>query len=194
MIEITTPEAARAMARVRLYLAAIVAACLIATACMAQEADAASPAAMHAVAARSQPAATQRAARRHPHGVVVRRRIAAPMELRTTSQILAEAARYLGARKFTRLPGPWCRDFVNHVAQRAGYRLANRSRRAIDALSLGARVAIPQHGDLVVMRGHVTFFAGWGGRGVLGLGGNQSGGRVTVSSYPAARVVAFVRL
>ena len=44
------------------------------------------------------------------------------------------------------------------------------------------------------MRGHVTFFAGWGGRGVLGLGGNQSGGRVTVSSYPAARVVAFVRL
>lgn len=185
MIEITTPEAARAMARVRLYLAAIVAACLIATACMAQEADAASPAAMHAVAARSQPAATQRAARR---------RIAAPMELRTTSQILAEAARYLGARKFTRLPGPWCRDFVNHVAQRAGYRLANRSRRAIDALSLGARVAHPRPGDLVVMRGHVTFFAGWGGRGVLGLGGNQSGGRVTVSSYPAARVVAFVRL
>jgi hypothetical protein len=43
------------------------------------------------------------------------------------------------------------------------------------------------------MRSHVTFFAGFGGRGVLGLGGNQGRHRVTLSSYPLSRVIAFVR-
>ena len=107
--------------------------------------------------------------------------------------LLSVASRYLGAGKVTRMSGPWCRDFINLVASRAGYRLANHSRRAIDALALGRHVSAPHPGDLVVMRHHVTIFAGFGGRGVLGLGGNQ-GHRVKMSSYPARRVLAFVRL
>ena len=114
-----------------------------------------------------------------------------PLELHP---LLAIAEHYLGAGKFTRQPGPWCRDFINVVARRAGVRLANNSRRAIDALRLGQHVSSPRAGDLVVMRHHVTIFAGYGGRGVLGLGGNQHHGRVSVSSYPARQILAFVRL
>lgn len=108
--------------------------------------------------------------------------------------MLAVAQQYLGLRKFTGKPGPWCRDFVNVVARRAGYRLANNSRRAVDALHLGQRVANPRPGDLIVMRHHVSIFAGYGKRGLVGLGGNQGHGKVTYSSYPARRVLAFVRL
>jgi hypothetical protein len=43
------------------------------------------------------------------------------------------------------------------------------------------------------MRHHVTIFAGWGGRGLVGLGGNQ-GHQVKFSHFSQRRVVAFVRL
>jgi len=116
-----------------------------------------------------------------------------PTELRPAAQLLAEAQRFEGSGKVTRYRGPWCRDFINLVASRAGYRLANYSRRAIDALHLGRRVADPQPGDLVVMRHHVTIFAGRAGGKIVGLGGNQ-GRRVRYSHFAPGRVVAFVRL
>jgi len=109
------------------------------------------------------------------------------------SPLLAVARGYLGFRKFTRQSGPWCRDFINVVAARAGYQLANHSRLAIDAIGLGRRVSTPRPGDLVVMRHHITIFAGWSGRRLVGLGGNQSH-RVKYSRYPRSRVRAFVRL
>ena len=120
-------------------------------------------------------------------------RIHQPMEIRTSSQMLAEAQRYVGLGKVTRYRGPWCRDFINLVAARAGYRLANNSRRAIDAVHLGYRVSTPQPGDLVVMRHHVTIYAGNAGGRIVGLGGNQ-GHRVRYSQFSPRRVVAFVRL
>lgn len=121
-------------------------------------------------------------------------RVYQPTDVRTSSQILAEAQRYVGSGKVTRYAGPWCRDFINLVASRAGYRLANNSRRAIDAVHLGMRVSHPQPGDLVVQRHHVTIFAGWSGDGrIVGLGGNQ-GRRVRYSNFSTSRVVAFVRL
>lgn len=115
----------------------------------------------------------------------------APLELHP---LLAVAQRYVGSGRVTRQGGPWCRDFLNRVAAQAGYRLANRSRRAIDALALGHRVSAPRPGDLVVMRHHVTIFAGYGGRGLIGLGGNQSHGRVAYSSFNRGRVLAYVRM
>lgn len=143
-------------------------------------------------------AAGTQMASRHPsairfdrRGRIGRRSVAAPpLELHPTLRV---AARYLGARNPTGTRGKWCRDFVNFTLREAGYRVADHSRRARDAVRLGHRVATPQPGDIVVMRTHATFFAGWGGRGVRGLGGNQGGGRVTVSSYPLSRVIAFVR-
>ena len=114
-----------------------------------------------------------------------------PLELHPLLQV---ARQFLGSGKITRQPGPWCRDFVNLVARKAGYRLANNSRRAIDALRLGRRVSDPRPGDLVVMRHHVTIFAGYGRRGLIGLGGNQGHGGVTYSSFALGRVVGFVRL
>lgn len=116
-----------------------------------------------------------------------------PTEIRSRAQLLAVAEGYVGSGKITRAPGPWCRDFVNLVAARAGVRLANHSRRAIDALGLGRRVADPMPGDLVVMRHHVTIYAGRDGGRIVGLGGNQ-GRRVRYSRYSPRQVVAFVRL
>ena len=114
-----------------------------------------------------------------------------PMELHP---LLSVASRYVGRGRVTRQGGPWCRDFVNKVASQAGYRLRNTSRRAIDALGLGHRVASPRPGDLVVMRHHVTIFAGYGGRGLIGLGGNQGRGGVSYSSFNPRRVLGYVRM
>jgi hypothetical protein len=47
---------------------------------------------------------------------------------------------------------------------------------------------------LIVLRHHVTIFAGQQGRRVIGLGGNQGHGRVKYSNYDRRAVVAFVRL
>lgn len=64
----------------------------------------------------------------------------------------------------------------------------------IDALGLGlGRHVSAATGDLVVMRHHVTIFAGRLGDRILGLGGNQDH-RVKIKAYPARRILAFVRL
>jgi uncharacterized protein (TIGR02594 family) len=108
--------------------------------------------------------------------------------------LLAVASRYVGARNPTGTRGPWCRDFVNHVVRKAGLPLADTSRKARDAVRLGRRVSQPRPGDLAVMRSHVTIVAGFEDGRVVGLGGNQCGGRVCVSRYAQARVIAFIRI
>jgi uncharacterized protein (TIGR02594 family) len=109
------------------------------------------------------------------------------------SGVLAVAGRYQGSLNPTGLRGPWCRDFVNMVLEQSGHRLANHSRRAIDALGLGYHVSSPQPGDLAVMGGHVTFFKEWDGpNSFIGRGGNQ-GHIVRDSRFPRYSVVAWVR-
>lgn len=144
-----------------------------------------------------------RHARRFAHGVgrhrgwrppAHHRFAASPGRPLQPNPLLMVASRYVGAGRVSRQRGPWCRDFINTVARKAGYHLANSSRRAIDALRLGHRVASPRPGDLVVMRHHVTIFAGYGGRGLIGLGGNQGRGGVTYSSFSRSRVVGYVRM
>jgi uncharacterized protein (TIGR02594 family) len=108
------------------------------------------------------------------------------------SNILADARRYLGMGNVTNSHRAWCADFVNFILRKTGH-VTSGSGMAWSLLHVGRRVSHPEPGDIAVLRGHVTFFAGWGGRGFLGLGGNQGHHRVTLSSYPLSRVVAFVR-
>jgi uncharacterized protein (TIGR02594 family) len=128
------------------------------------------------------------------HVPVHRRAKAAPVRVTGSAPLLAVASRYVGRRNPTGTRGPWCRDFVNHVVRKAGLPLADTSRRARDAVRLGRRVSQPRPGDLAVMRSHVTIVAGFEAGRVVGLGGNQCGGRVCVSRYAQGRVIAFIRV
>jgi uncharacterized protein (TIGR02594 family) len=70
---------------------------------------------------------------------------------RSGSDLVAEAARYVGSGKFTELPGAWCADAVSFWLQATGRApLANRM--AASALVYGPHIANPRPGDLVVMR------------------------------------------
>ena len=113
-------------------------------------------------------------------------------DIAARSDALAEASRWFGHGNPTGKPGPWCAWFASFVLERTGHApLPNGL--AISALDYGRRVADPNPGDLAVMRGHVTFFAGWDGDDAfLGLGGNQSR-RVTVARFARRAVIAFVR-
>jgi uncharacterized protein (TIGR02594 family) len=108
-----------------------------------------------------------------------------------TSSVLSEASRWIGHGNVTGSHRAWCADFANFVLQRTGHK-ASGSGMVNSMLSVGSRVATPAKGDLVVMRSHVTIFAGYGGRGFYGLGGNQHH-QVRVSNFPLRSVVAFVR-
>ncbi len=105
--------------------------------------------------------------------------------------MLNEARRYLGRGNVTGSHRAWCADFANMVLSRTGHR-ASGSGMVRSMLSVGPRVSSPSPGDVVVMRSHVTIFAGYGGRGFYGLGGNQHH-RVAMSNFPLRSVVAFVR-
>jgi uncharacterized protein (TIGR02594 family) len=111
------------------------------------------------------------------------------------SQILTEAARYIGSPNPSGFRGKWCAAFVNMILRATGHAVTG-SLRAIDGLLLGERVADPQPGDIAILRigrhgHHETFFAGWGGRGFYGLGGNQ-GHIVRVSRFSRRQVIAFI--
>ncbi len=107
------------------------------------------------------------------------------------SSVLSEAARFIGQGNVTGSHRAWCADFANFVLQRTGHK-ASGSGAVSSMLHVGQRVATPAKGDLVVMRSHVTIFAGYGGRGFYGLGGNQHH-QVRMSNFPLNSVVAFVR-
>jgi uncharacterized protein (TIGR02594 family) len=108
-----------------------------------------------------------------------------------SSSVLAVARRYLGLGNVTGSHRPWCADFVNMVLRKTGHATSG-SGMVGSMLHVGHRVSSPRPGDLVVMRGHVTIFAGYGPRGFVGLGGNQHH-RVAMSNFPMRSVVAFVR-
>ncbi len=107
------------------------------------------------------------------------------------STVLSEASRWVGHGNVTGSHRAWCADFANFVLRRTGHR-ASGSGMVNSLLSVGPRVSQPAQGDLVVMRNHVTIFAGYGGHGFYGLGGNQHH-RVAMSNFPLRSVVAFVR-
>lgn len=106
---------------------------------------------------------------------------AAPLDIRTAPQIVAEAARYIGTRNPMRFAGPGCKAFVNMVARRAGYAV-NDSMRAFDTRGMGRRVSHPQPGDYRVSArrggGHVEIVARVEGGRVVTINGNKGRNRV----------------
>jgi uncharacterized protein (TIGR02594 family) len=115
---------------------------------------------------------------------------------RSGAALVAEAMRFDGAGKFTRLPGPWCADAVSFWLRAIGKRPLP-SRMAASALAYGPRVVDPQPGDLVVLRGergwagHVAVVVAARGEAIEIISGNWSH-RVARSVVARRRVVAFV--
>jgi len=97
---------------------------------------------------------------------------------------------------------PWCSIFMNWVAKKAGYSMSNNAA-ARSWLNVGTPIHDPEPGDIVVFwrgvrdswTGHVGVFTGFSkdGNRIYTLGGNQSNS-VTVSAYPANRLLSFQRL
>ena len=105
---------------------------------------------------------------------------------------------------------PWCSAFVNYVAwllrlprskslRARSWLLVGTPIDIQDALP-GFDVVIFQRGggrqpgpEVIDAQGHVAFFAGIEGKDVLVLGGNQ-GDSVSISRYPASRVLGVRRL
>jgi len=117
---------------------------------------------------------------------------------RSGSDLVAEAARYVGSGKFTALPGAWCADAVSFWLRATGHTpLANRM--AASALAYGPHVANPRPGDLVVMRtrrgaaGHVGIVARVNSDGSIEIVSGNWNRRVARSVILRRSVTAFVR-
>jgi uncharacterized protein (TIGR02594 family) len=117
---------------------------------------------------------------------------------RSSSDLVNEAARYIGSGKFTGLPGAWCADAVSAWLRATGRRpLA--SRMAASALVYGPHVSNPSPGDLVVMAtrrgyaGHVGIFEGVEADGSVRIISGNWGHRVAEGHIARWQVTAFVR-
>ena len=96
----------------------------------------------------------------------------------------------------------WCSTFINWVAKESGLKYS-RSAAARSWLKMGFDVSEPEPGDLVVFwredinshYGHVGIYMGFSidKTRIYVLGGNQ-GDAVSISAYPAERVLSFRRL
>jgi hypothetical protein len=91
---------------------------------------------------------------------------------------LAVAAQYVGMGDVTHHHGlPWCKFFVNFVLRISGY-YVQESGRAADCRLLGPPTS-PHPGAIAWTWHHCAFVARVDGDGVVLLGGNQTGGRVS---------------
>tara|TARA_B100001109_G_scaffold248148_1_gene238662 strand:- start:3741 stop:4331 length:591 start_codon:yes stop_codon:yes gene_type:complete len=97
---------------------------------------------------------------------------------------------------------PWCSIFVNWCAKKANLKGTNKAN-ARSWLTIGSAVDFPELGDVVVYwrgsvdswQGHVGFFIGYDQSGdrIYTLGGNQ-GNQVSITAYPASKLLGFRRL
>ena len=117
-----------------------------------------------------------------------RRHVTAPLDIRTNSQLVAVAQRYVGSRRFTRYARAWCADAVGAWLRQAGYSSTGDGR-AISYARYG-RPSGPQIGAIAVMRHHVGVVVGMTARGPVLLSGNH-GHRVGVGVYSAHRVISY---
>lgn len=108
-------------------------------------------------------------------------RVHQPVDIRTNSQIVAEAVPFIGTRNPMGFRGPGCKAFVNMIARRAGY-YANASMRAFDTAGMGQRIAYPVPGAYRVSArrggGHVEIVAEVNGGTVTTISGNKGRNRV----------------
>lgn len=119
----------------------------------------------------------------------VHRTVGAPMEIRTKTQLIAVAERYIGSRRFTPHARAWCADGLNAWLRMAGYR-GTGDGRAISFKWYGRPVAGPQIGSIAVMRHHVGIVVGHRRGAVVLLSANHSR-RVGIGAYAARRIIAY---
>lgn len=117
-----------------------------------------------------------------------RQRVGAPLDIRTPTQLVAVAQRYIGSRRFTPYARAWCADALNAWLRQAGYR-GTGDGRAISFARYG-RPSGPQIGAIAVMRHHVGIVVGRTPRGVVLLSGNHAR-RVGVGVYASHRIIAY---
>jgi uncharacterized protein (TIGR02594 family) len=119
----------------------------------------------------------------------------APASLASSSNVVAEARRYIGSGNPTGLSRLWCARFMNMVLQRAGYK-GTGSDMARSFASYGRRVSGPQVGAIAVMArrggGHVGVVSGIDAHGNPILVSGNYGNRVREAAYPRGRIYAYV--
>lgn len=98
---------------------------------------------------------------------------------------------------------PWCAAFVNNILKKNGF-ASTESLMAASYLNYGEITRTPRPGDVVIFSklargqatGHVAFYVDTitqdGQSYILALGGNQ-GNQVSISAYPASKVMGFRR-
>lgn len=117
-----------------------------------------------------------------------RTELAQPLDIRTPTQLLAVAERYVGSRRFTVHARAWCADALNAWLAKAGYH-GTGDGRAISFARYG-RPTGPKIGAIAVQRHHVGIVIGMTARGPVLLSGNH-GHRVGVGVYSARRIIAY---
>ncbi len=112
-----------------------------------------------------------------------------------SSNVVAEARRYIGSGNPTGRSTLWCARFMNMVLQHSGYR-GTGSDMARSFASYGQRVSGPQVGAIAVMGrrggGHVGVVSGVDANGNPIVVSGNHGHRVAEAVYPRGRVYAYV--
>jgi uncharacterized protein (TIGR02594 family) len=112
-----------------------------------------------------------------------------------SSNVVAEARRYLGGGNPTGRASLWCARFMNMVLQHTGYR-GTGSDMARSFASYGRRVSGPQIGAIAVMGrrggGHVGVVSGIDAQGNPIVVSGNYGHRVMEASFPRGRIYAYV--
>lgn len=134
----------------------------------------------------------RRWAKRHHHArrYYASYRVGSPLDIRTPTQLIAVAKRYLGSRNFTRLRGPWCAAALRAWLARSGHSTRGTDNRAISFARYGRPAGGPRIGSIAVMRHHVGIVIGHSRRGPVLLSGNH-GHRVGVGVYSRYRILAY---
>lgn len=112
-----------------------------------------------------------------------------------SSNIVAEARRFLGGGNPTGLGRLWCARFMNMVLARTGHR-GTGSDLAASFASYGRRVSGPQVGAIAVMKrrggGHVGIITGVDAQGNPVMISGNSGNRVREAPVSRGRIYAYV--
>ena len=119
----------------------------------------------------------------------------APSSLGGSSNVVAEARRYLGGNPTGR-GSLWCARFMNMVLQHSGYR-GTGSDMAKSFASYGQRVSGPQVGAIAVMGrgrggGHVGVITGIDAKGNPIMISGNNGNRVREAPISRGRIYAYV--
>jgi uncharacterized protein (TIGR02594 family) len=112
-----------------------------------------------------------------------------------SSNVVAEARRYIGTGNPTGRSRLWCARFMNMVLERSGFK-GTGSDMARSFASYGQRVSGPQIGAIAVMArrggGHVGIVSGFDANGNPILVSGNNGNRVREVAYPRGRIYAYV--